>query len=195
MPTKVTNMAPKRKITVDLPGSRKSRDRNDRAERPSSESKNREHSRNNDKERAERNDRNLIPAREELSRSGDRERMSNKARSSGNTSTNLTSERNTQSEHDRDRSGDSQQHRASVFSRLGKGPVGGTNSSKTSTTTSQKGICRPWAETGQCPYGNECRFKHVSSLVSPSKRSGTSNEGKETKDKERESGSRPMGHR
>merc|ERR1712051_73827 len=126
---------------------------------------------------------------------GDRERTSNKTRSSGNTSTNFTSERNTQSEHDRDRSGDSQQHRASVFSRLGKGPVGGTNSSKTSTASSQKGICRPWAETGQCPYGNECRFKHVSSLVSPSKRSGTSNDGKETKDKERESGSRPIGHR
>ena len=182
-------MAPKRKITVDLPSTKKGRDRNDR----SSNDKSREHSRNSDKDRTERN---TAPDREDSNRSSERERSSNKM-SSGNASNMFPNERNSQRDRERDnkdRSGDTTQHRASVFSRLGKGPLNAPSSSN-SNTSQQKGICRPWAETGQCPYGNECRFKHVSSLVSPSKRSGTSNEGKETKDKERESGSRPIGHR
>ena len=184
-------MAPKRKITVDLPNSRKSRDRNDRVDRPSNDLKNRHSNRSMEKERSERNDRNIAPDRsEDLNRSGDRERTGNKPNSSGNTSIGIPASDRAGSQRDseRDRGGDTQ-HRASVFSRLGKGPLSASSVSKASASQ-QKGICRPWAETGQCPYGNECRFKHVASLVSPSKRPGTCHEGRETKDKERDGDSR-----
>ena len=187
-------MAPKRKITVDLPNSRKSRDKNDRVDRPISETKNRENSRNNDKDRPERN---IVPDREDANRSSERERTSNKT-SSGNTGNIFPNERGAPRDRDRDNKdrsgGDSSHHRASVFSRLGKGPLNASNSSS-SNTSQQKGICRPWADTGHCPYGNECRFKHISNLVSPSKRSSGSYDGRDTKEKERDSGVRATGHR
>ena len=186
-------MAPKRKITVDLPNSRKSRDRNDRMDRPSSDSKNRDNSRTSDKDRSERNERNILPDKsEDLNRSGDRERTSSKSTSSGSTAAGYPGDR-AQRDRERDRQ-DSQQQRASVFLRLGKGPVNASNATK-ANAPQQKGICRPWAETGQCPYGNECRFKHVSSLVSPSKRSSSSHDGREAKDKERDNVGRTAGHR
>ena len=181
------NMAPKRKITVDLPNSRKSRDRNDRMERSASDSKSsRDNSRAIDKERSDRNERsNAVDRSDDLNRSSDRERAGNKPTPSGSS---FPSDRGgNQRDRERDRGGgDSQQHRASVFSRLGKGPVSTSSSSKTSITQ-QKGMCRAWAETGQCQYGTECRYKHMTSFVSPSKRSSTTHEARE-KDKDREGG-------
>jgi hypothetical protein len=188
-------MAPKRKITVDLPNSRKSRDRNDRIDRPSSDSKTRDNSRTIDKHRPERSERNTLPEKgDDPNRSGDRERTSSKSASSGSTGNTVPNEQGSQRDRDRERGSESQLQRASVFSRLGKGP-GSASSATKATVSQQKGICRPWADTGQCPYGTECRFKHVSSLVSPSKRTSSSHEGRETKDKERDSGSRATGHR
>ena len=110
--------------------------------------------------------------------------------SSGNAGNMFSSDRNSQRDKERDnkdRTGDSTQHRASVFSRLGKGPLN-TPTPNNSNTSQPKGICRPWADTGHCPYGNECRFKHVSNLVSPSK-------SRDTKEKERDSLNRTVGHR
>ena len=188
-------MAPKRKITVDLPNTRKSRDRNDRMDRPSNDSKTRDNSRTIDKDRPERSERNSVPERsEDPNRSGDRERTSSKSTSSGSTGNSFPGERGSQRDRDRERGSESQQQRASVFSRLGKGPVSAPNATK-APVSQQKGICRPWADTGVCPYGTECRFKHVSSLLSPSKRTSSSHEGRETKDKERDSGGRGTGHR
>ena len=183
-------MAPKRKITVDLPSSRKSRDKSDRVDRPITETKN---SRNTDKDRPERN---IAPDREDANRSSERERTSNKT-PSGSTGNIFPNERGVPRDRDRDNKdrsgGDSTQHRASVFSRLGKGPLN-ASSSNNSNTSQQKGICRPWADTGHCPYGNECRFKHISNLVSPSKRPGGSYDGRDAKEKERD-GVRTAGHR
>ena len=185
----INTMAPKRKITVDLPSTKKGRDRNDR---PSND-KSREHSRNSDKDRTEKN---TAPDREDSNRSSERERTSNKM-SSGNASNMFPNERNSQRDRERDnkdRSGDTTQHRASVFSRLGKGPLNAPSSSN-SNTSQQKGICRPWADTGHCPYGNECRFKHISNLVSPSKRPSGSHDTRDGKEKERDSLNRSGGHR
>ena len=191
-------MASKRKITVDLPSSRKSRDRNERMERPATELKTpRDSTRSIDKDRSDRNERNNMPERnDDQNRSGDRERTSNKSTSSGSTGSGFQGDRaGSQRDRDRDRGGgETQQQRASVFSRLGKGPMSSSSVSK-SSVAQQKGICRTWAETGQCPYGTECRYKHVASLVSPSKRSGSSHDVREAKDKDRDSGGRSAGQR
>ena len=185
-------MSSKRKITVDLPTSRKPRDRGDRMERSgTSDTKNsRDSNRSLDKERSDRNERSNDRG-DDLNRSGDRERTASKTASSGSTGNGFQGDRvGSQRDRDRDRveGGETQQQRASVFSRLGKGPVSSATVPK-SGTAQQKGICRPYAENGQCPYGKECRFKHVTALVSPSKRSGNSHDSREAKEKDRDSGS------
>ena len=162
-------MSSKRKITVDLSTSnRKSRDRGERSAASDSKSS-RDNRRSTDKERSDRND--------ELNRSGDRDRSLNSKSSSSR---------------DRDRGGaDTQQQRASVFSRLGKGPLGGaasTTSSSKGAVTQQAKVCHPWAETGQCPFGNECRYKHGASLVSPSKKSSSAHSSNRDKEKDRDGG-------
>ena len=115
----------------------------------------RDSNRSLDKERSDRNERSNDRG-DDLNRSGDRERTSSKAASSGSTGNDRVG---SQRDRDRDRGGggETQQQRASVFSRLGKGPVSSATVPK-SGTAQQKGICRPYAENGQCPYGKECRW-------------------------------------
>ena len=60
-------MAPKRKITVDLPNSRKSRDKNDRLDRSINDNKSREHSRNSDKDKKDSARRAYIMSKKSLS--------------------------------------------------------------------------------------------------------------------------------
>lgn len=64
--------------------------------------------------------------------------------------------------------------RPSVFSRLGTKGSKDPNpekSDKSASNPTSNTICRPWADTGNCPFGSKCKFSHSHTLVSPSKRS------------------------